>query len=102
MKIRLAAAAAAALAAPILLPASHALASTTHAASPAAVSHVSGGCGCGVCGGCGDFGGGFANFGGGCIKHCGCGHECGFREHVDIDVHVHPFISPCFNPCFGL
>ena len=89
MKIRLAAAAAAALAAPILLPATHALASTTNVASPSISSHVSGGCG----DGCGGGGIGLGGLGGGCGH--GCGGFNGFsgfkHEHIDIDV----FFKPC-------
>jgi hypothetical protein len=85
MKIRLAAAAAAAIAAPILLPATHALASTTHVASPASVSHVSGGCG----GGCGDFSGFL-----GADFHV-------FVKPLFIKPLVVPVVKPVFVPLFA-
>ena len=87
MKIRLAAAAAAAIAAPILLPATHALASTTHVASPAISSHVSGGCGlgCGSFGFHADFGGTFVPF-------------VPIVKPVVVPI-VHPFV-PLEQPCF--
>lgn len=89
MKIRLATAAAAAIAAPILLPATHALAATANVSSPVSATHVSGGCG------------------DGCDNGFFGGHRDGFHEFPPVVV-VHPivvvkpfFIDPCFHPCFG-